>query len=610
MISSTFIRRPRLALVISIVISIAGLIALSVIPVAQFPDIVPPQVQVTATYPGASAAAVEASIGQIVEGQVNGVERMIYMKSTSGGDGSYVLNVSFEVGVDADISTVNVTNRVNRSLALLPPEVQRIGVSVRKQSSSLLQVVAIYSPKGTRDALFLSNYATVNILDTLRRVRGVGEASQFGNQEYSMRIWLGLDRMASLGITEQDVIKALQSQNVQAAVGRVGSAPLIDEVQLQLNISTQGRLTSAEEFGNVIVRAAPDGGIVRISDIARVELGAKTSDSVARYNGREGAGIGIYQAPGANAIATAKAIRKAMDELASRFPDDVAFDVMYDTTVFVQATIEKVIHTLMEAFVLVAIVVFIFLGNLRATLIPIIAVPVALVGTFAVMLAFGFSANTVSLLALVLAIGIVVDDAIVVVEAVEHKLEAQPHLAPAEATEAAMAEVTGPIIAITLVLLSVFVPTAFIPASPGNSTSSSPSPFRLPWSFQPSTRSPCRPLCARCCCATGATQGHHCPHAARHRLEPRRIRRAGAPAGASRHHHGPAGGGFCAGDRRARPHRPDRFCLRKPGRFMGEVQLPDASSLNRTTAVMTQVEGKFMKHPWLQNLFTVTGFSL
>src|ERR1700737_2470182 len=240
MISSLFIHRPRLAIVVSVVISLAGLLALGAIPVAQFPDIVPPQVQVTATYPGASAAAVEASVAQIIEGQVNGVERMIYMKSTSGGDGSYLLNVSFEVGTDPDISTVNVTNRVNRALALLPPEVQRIGVSVRKQSSSLLQVIAIYSPKGTRDGLFLSNYTTINIQDILRRVPGVGEANQFGNQEYSMRIWLGLDRMASLDVNEQDVIKALQSQNVQAAVGRVGAAPLVDEVGFQLNISTQG----------------------------------------------------------------------------------------------------------------------------------------------------------------------------------------------------------------------------------------------------------------------------------------------------------------------------------------------------------------------------------
>jgi hydrophobe/amphiphile efflux-1 (HAE1) family protein len=611
-ISSVFIRRPRLAIVISVVISIAGIIALNVIPIAQFPDIVPPQVQVSATYPGASAAAVEASVAQIIEGQVNGVERMIYMKSTSGGDGSYTLNVSFAVGTDPDISTVNVTNRVNRALALLPPEVQRIGVSVRKQSSSLLQVIAIYSPKGTRDGLFLSNYATINVLDILRRVPGVGEANQFGNQEYSMRIWLGLDRMASLGITEQDVIKALQSQNVQAAVGRVGAAPLVNDVEFQLNITTQGRLTSADEFGNVIVRATPDGGIVRIKDIARVELGSKTADSVSRYNGREGAGIGIYQSPGANAIAAAEAVRSAMKDLATRFPEDVTYDVMYDTTVFVEATIKKVVHTLIEAFVLVAVVVFVFLGNFRATLIPIIAVPVALVGTFAVMLAIGFSANTVSLLALVLAIGIVVDDAIVVVEAVEHKLEAEPHLTPAQATEAAMAEVTGPIIAITLVLLSVFVPTAFIPGITGQlykQFAVAVSVSMVISAINALTLSPA--LCSILLKHKGPPKGviawlqrgidrSRGGYVALVRpLARRAIITAVLVA---------AFAGVTVGLAKIVP---TGFLPEEDqGAFMGEVQLPDASSLNRTTAVLADVEKQIIGRPWAQNVFTVTGYSL
>ena len=382
-------------------------------------------------------------MAQVIEGQVNGVERMIYMKSTSGGDGSYALTVSFEVGSDPDLNTVNVTNRVNQVLALLPPEVQRLGVTTKKQSSALLQVVAVYSPKGSRDGLFLSNFATITLLDTLRRVPGVGDATLFGPLDYSMRIWLNLDRMSSLDITADDVVKAVQAQNVQAAVGLVGAAPLMDDVGFQLNITTQGRLTTIGEFEDIVVRAKSDGALVRIKDIARVELGAKTSDSIGRYNGKPAAGIQIYQLPGANALATAQGVRKALKELEPRFPDDVAYDVMYDTTVFVEATIESVIHTLIEAFVLVAIVVFIFLGNLRATLIPIIAVPVALIGTFAVMLALGFSANTISLLALVLAIGIVVDDAIVVVEAVEHILEHEPELTPAQATEKAMGQVTG-----------------------------------------------------------------------------------------------------------------------------------------------------------------------
>ena len=264
MISSVFIHRPRLAIVISVVISIAGVIALGALPVAQFPDIVPPQVQVTATYPGASAEAVEESVAQVIESRVNGVDHMLYMKSTSGGDGSYTLNVTFEVGTDPDINTVNVTNRVNQALALLPPEVQRNGVVTKKQSTSLLQVVAVYSPKGTRDALFLSNYAKIDMVDTLKRVRGVGEASQWGDLEYSMRIWLNLDRMASLDITPDEVIKAINSQNTQAAVGRVGAAPLAPEVEFQLNISTQGRLTTVEQFQNIVVRATPNGGIVRV----------------------------------------------------------------------------------------------------------------------------------------------------------------------------------------------------------------------------------------------------------------------------------------------------------------------------------------------------------
>ena len=402
MISSVFIHRPRLAIVISIVISIAGVIALGALPVAQFPDIVPPQVTVSTMYPGASAAAVEESVAQVIEAQVNGVDRMIYMNSTSGGDGSYTLSVTFQVGSDPDLNAVNVTNRVNQALAQLPPEVQRNGVTTKKQSTSLLQVIAIYSPKGSRDALFLSNYAKINMVDTLKRVPGVGDASQWGDLEYSMRIWLNLDRMASLDITPEDVVTAINSQNTQAAVGRVGAAPLVPEVEFQLNISTQGRLTTVEEFNNIIVRASPDGGVVRIKDIARAELGSKSADSRVRYNGRPGEGIAIYQSPGANALAVAAGVKEALKQIEPLLPDDVAYNVMYDTTVFVEAMIHKVEKTLFEAFVLVGIVVFIFLGSLRATLIPIIAVPVALVGTFAVMLALGFSANTISLLALVL----------------------------------------------------------------------------------------------------------------------------------------------------------------------------------------------------------------
>ncbi|MCA0304330.1 MAG: efflux RND transporter permease subunit [Proteobacteria bacterium] len=611
-ISSLFIRRPRLAFVVSTVITIAGLLALTRLPVAQFPDIVPPQVRVTATYPGASAQAVEESVAQVIEGQVNGVERMLYMKSTSGGDGSYALTISFEVGSNPDLNTVNVTNRVNAVLALLPPEVQRLGVSTKKQSSALLQVVAVYSPKGTRDGLFLSNFATITLLDTLRRVPGVGDATLFGALDYSMRVWLNLDRMSSLDITADEVVKAVQAQNVQAAVGLVGAAPLMDDVGFQLNITTQGRLVTVDQFENIVVRAKSDGALVRIKDIARVELGAKTSDSMGRYNGRPAAGIQIYQLPGANALATAQGVRKVLKDLEPRFPDDVAFNVMYDTTVFVEATIESVIHTLIEAFVLVAIVVFVFLGNFRATLIPIIAVPVALIGTFAVMLALGFSANTISLLALVLAIGIVVDDAIVVVEAVEHILEHEPDLTPAQATEKAMGQVTAPIIAITLVLLSVFVPTAFIPGITG----------QLYQQFAVAVSVSMVLSAINALSLSPAL----CSLILRHRGKPRGVM-AWMQNGIDKSRDGyvrlvtPIArrtflalilvGGFIVATGGIGRLVPTGFLPDEDqGAFMAEVQLPDAASTNRTLASIEQVEQTIIGRPWMQSIFTVSGYSL
>ncbi len=611
-ISSIFIRRPRLAFVLSTVISIAGIIALSVLPVAQFPDIVPPQVRVTTFYPGASAQAVEESVAQVIEAQVNGVERMIYMKSISGGDGSYTLTVSFEVGSDPDLNTVNVTNRVNQALASLPPEVQRQGVITKKQSSALLQCIAFFSPKGTRDALFLSNFVTINILDAVKRVPGVGDASLFGPLDYAMRVWLNLDRMSSLDITPNDVVKAVQAQNTQAAVGLVGAAPLAGHVDFQLNITTQGRLTDVKEFENIVVRATPDGALVRIKDIGRVELGAKTSDSSARFNGQPAAGIQIYQLPGANALATAHAVRNLMKELQPRMPDDVAYDVMYDTTVFVEATIESVKHTLIEAFVLVAIVVFVFLGNLRATLIPIIAVPVALVGTFAIMLALGFSANTVSLLALVLAIGIVVDDAIVVVEAVEHILEHEPDLTPAQATEKAMGQVTGPIIAITLVLLSVFVPTAFIPGITGQLYKQFAVAVSVSMVISAINALSLSPAL--------------CSLILRHKKKPTGVM-AWLQNGIDRSRDGyvrlvtPIArrgiisllivAGFIAATGGLAKITPTGFLPEEDqGAFMAELQLPDAASTNRTLEALTQVENIIKGRPWLQSMFTVSGYSL
>jgi hydrophobic/amphiphilic exporter-1 (mainly G- bacteria), HAE1 family len=465
-LSSTFIDRPRLSLVISIVITLAGLIALKALPIAQFPDIVPPQVQITARYPGAGATVVEQTVAQPIESQVVGVDKSLYMKSTSGNDGSYTLTVSFQVGTDPDINTVNVQNRVALATPQLPEEVSRQGITVKKKSSAILQVLAVYSPDSRYDTLFLSNYATINILDNIKRVPGVGDAYLFGALDYSMRVWLTTDRLTALGLTPTDVANALKGQNVQAAVGRIGAQP-IGDAQFQLNIQTKGRLTEPEEFENVVVRANPDGSYVRVRDVGRVELAARTSDSFGRFNGGPGALIAIFQAPGANALSTAKGVQSVMQRLQAQFPEGVAYKTTYDSTAFVLQSIDEVIHTLIEAFILVVIVVFLFLGNLRATLIPLIAVPVSLIGTFAVMLALGFSLNMVSLLALVLAIGIVVDDAIVVVEAVEANLEADHSLSPADAAKRAMGQITAPILAITMVLLSVFVPVAFIPGISG-----------------------------------------------------------------------------------------------------------------------------------------------
>ena len=467
MFSAIFIDRPRLATVIAIVTTIAGLLSLAVIPIAQYPDIVPPQVSVTTTYPGASAAVVEATVAQPIESQVVGVDKMIYMKSVSGNDGSYSLKASFELGTNPDINTVNVNNRVQVALSKLPQEVQKQGVTVKKQSSALLGVIALYSPKHTHDELFISNYATINLLDQIKSTPGIGDATLFGPQDYSMRVWVRTDQLTGLNLTTADVISALQKQNVQAAVGRLGARPTPNDQQLQLNVQTKGRLTSPDEFAKIVIRTNPDGSILRLGDIARLELGAANLDRATRLNGSPATLIGVYQAPGANAINALNGVKQVMSEGAKNFPDDLAWKVVYDPTTFVTATIHEVQKTLLEAFVLVVLVVYLFLGNLRATLIPTIAVPVSLVGTFIVLNAIGYSANTVSLLAVVLAIGIVVDDAIVVVEQVEQVMERHPELSPGDATKLAMQQIFAPVIAITLVLLSVFVPVAFIPGISG-----------------------------------------------------------------------------------------------------------------------------------------------
>jgi len=467
MISAVFIRRPRLAVVIAIVITLAGAIALTRIPVAQFPDIVPPRVQVTASYPGASAAVIEAAVAQPLEAQIVGVDKMIYMKSTSANDGTYNLTVSFAVGTNPDVNTVNVNNRVQTALPQLPQAVQLQGLTVIKRSAAILQFLNLYSDDGKLSPVFITSYATLNVLDELSRVPGVGQALLFGKLNYSMRIWFDTQRLTSLSLAPSDVISAIQAQNLQAPVGRIGARPVSNDQQFQMNVQTQGTLTTPEQFGRIVLRANPDGTVLRVSDVARIELGAQNEDTETRINGRPSVGIALYLAPDANAVQTATAVSRTLARLGGRFPPGLKARVVYDSTVFVNDTIHEVLWTLGQAFVLVIIVVFLFLGNLRATIIPAVAVPVSLIGTFAVLLLMGYSANTVSLLAMVLAIGIVVDDAIVVVENVERVLEEEADLSPVDATLKAMTQITGPIVAITLVLLSVFVPVAFIPSISG-----------------------------------------------------------------------------------------------------------------------------------------------
>jgi len=612
MISSVFVDRPRLAIVIAFVMTLAGALAMLRIPVAQFPDIVPPQVQVTTRYPGASASVVEATVGQPLEAQVNGADRMIYMKSNSGNDGSYGLTVSFELGTNPDINTVNVNNRVQAALSRLPQEVQRQGVTVQKRSSAILEFLSFSSEGAKQTPLFISNYVTINVLDRLGRVPGVGSAALFGALDYSMRIWFDTQRLISLNLAPSDIIQAIQQQNVQAPVGRIGARPTSDDTQFQINLQTKGRLTTATEFGDIVLRANPDGSLLRVRDVARVELGAATQDSESRLNGNPAVTVGVYLAPGANAVQTSQRVQAALDDLGTRFPEGLKSTVFYNSSSFVSDTIDEVIKTLGEAFILVVIVVYLFLGSLRATLIPTIAVPVSLIGTFAVLLALGYSANTVSLLALVLAIGIVVDDAIVVVENVERVIEEEPELTPKQATKKAMRQITAPIIAITLVLLSVFVPIGFIPGISGSlfrQFSVTISVAMVISAINALTLSPA--LC-------GVFLRHGGPKRGIMGRIGRGIDRArdGYASIVTRLIRvsalslvlvaACAAGIFALGRMTPTGFLPEE----DQGAFFVAVQLPDAASVTRTREVVKRVEAIAKETPQIQNVLAIVGFSL
>ncbi len=466
MFSRIFIDRPVMASVLAIVMVLAGTIASIVLPVEQYPEIAPPTVQVSTVYPGASAATVAETVAAPIEQEVNGVEDMLYMSSTSSDSGRYVLTVTFRIGADLDLASVRVQNRVAVAEAKLPEEVRRNGITTTKQSTSLLMVISIFSPDGARDQLFLSNYATISIRDVLARVPGVGAVQVFGAKDYSMRIWLDPDRLAARGLTTGDVVSALREQNVQVAAGRLGQAPIDDPAGFQLSINALGRLSTVEQFENIIIKIGEDQRTLRLRDVARVELGAQDYDSESTLNGAPSPAFGIYQLPGTNALDVASGVRAALEDLRPEFPEGVDAKVTYDFTTFVTASIQGVVNTLIIAAILVFLTVWFFLQDFRATLIPGAAIPVSIVGTLAVLYALGFSLNMLTLFGLVLAIGIVVDDAIVVVENTSRLIE-QEGLEPKDAARQSMEEITGPVIATTLVLLAVFVPTATLPGMTG-----------------------------------------------------------------------------------------------------------------------------------------------
>src|ERR1043166_7202926 len=458
--ASFFINRPVVAIVISIIIVLGGLVSMVGLPVAQFPDLVPPLIQIQTSYPGADALTIEQSVATPIEQQMNGVEDSLYIQSVNASDGTMTERVTFDVGTDRNADQVNAQNRVARALPSLPQEVTQFGLTYRKTQGVPLMILALYSPKGTYPGLFLGNYAMINVNDALYRVPGGGQVPNFGAAEDAMRIWLKSDQLAKLGLTVADVQKAVQSQSTVNPAGQVGAEPAPPGQEFTYTVRAQGRLSTPQEFANIVVRINPDGSAVRVGDVARVELGALSYKQIGRFNGRPASIIGVYQAPGSNALAVAQGVRAAMAKLKSSFPEDMEYSIAVDSTAPVTDGIREIVITLGEAMLLVILVVFLFLQNWRATLIPIVAVPVSLIGTFALFPLLGFSINTLSLFGLVLAIGLVVDDAIVVVEAVEHHIE--EGMTPREATIQAMREVSGPVVAIALILSSVFLPVAFM----------------------------------------------------------------------------------------------------------------------------------------------------
>jgi HAE1 family hydrophobic/amphiphilic exporter-1 len=613
-VSRFFIGRPTVAIVIAIVTVLAGLVAMQALPIAQFPDIIPPQISVSATYNGADALTIEQSVATPLEQQMNGVDNMLYMQSTNSNDGTMQLTVTFDVATDPNIDQVNVQNRTAQAQANLPPDVNTFGLTMRKATGFPMMIVSLLSPNNTYDALFLANYANINIIDALYRVPGVGDVRIFGAGDYAMRIWVKPDRLAKLGLTVPDLVRAVQQQSTVNPSGQIGAQPVPSGQELTYTVRAQGRLQTAEEFGDVAVRSNPDGSVVRLKDIARIELGALNYQQIGRVNGQPGCAVAVFQAPGSNALAVAEGVRKTMTELNQRFPQDLQYRYSIDTTLPVSEGIREILITLAIAIVLVIFVVYLFLQNWRATFIPMIAVPVSLIGTFAIFPLLGFSINTLSLFGLVLAIGLVVDDAIVVVEAVEHHIE--EGMAPKEATLKAMEEVSGPVVSIALILASVFIPVGFMSGIQGRLNKQFAITIAISVmisAFNALTLSPAlsamllkprrqsRGLLARFFGVFNrgfekATQGYV-------RVSHGLVRKAVVGLALLVAF---AGGAWLLGGRLPTSFVPEEDY----GYFLLNVQLPPAASLERTDAVCRKIDQLLAKTEGIANFNTIAGFSL
>lgn len=614
MISRFFIERPRFAFVISIVITLAGLISILTLPVAQYPDITPSQISITTTYPGADAKTVQETVVQPIEAQINGVKDMLYVSSNATDTGMATITVTFDIGTDGDSNTVNTQNRVNWANAQLPEEVRRQSVIVKEKSSSMLQVIALYSPTGVYDSLFLSNYASINLKDELARIPGVGDVQLLGELKYAMRIWLDPDRLAYLKLTVDDVTAAIKAQNVQVSAGALGDAPSAKNQVFRYSLQTQGRLSDPEEFENIVIRSTPDGEQVRLSDVARIELGAENYGSTGSYNGKPAALLAIYQLNDANGLEIAWAARGKLEELKTFFPEGLDYAIPFDMTDFISASIDEVVVTLFEAVLLVVLITFLFLQDWRATLVPTIAIPVSLIGTFAVMAVIGYSINLITLFGLILAIGVVVDDAIVVIENISRLMEDE-HLAPKEAAIKSMEQVTGPVIATTLVLLAMFIPVCFLPGITGEmyrqfgitiSVSvaiSSINALTLSPALSAMLLKPVEARGAKFCFFRWFDAGFGRLTSGYIRLVSPVVRRTGVMILCY------AGLAFlCV---RLFNLLPTGFIPDEDqGKIFVNIQLPDAASFERTAAVARRVEAEAMHMPGVIDVLSVPGYSI